>query len=98
MMRGIEVGALVALAFFLPLYEAPKSIAWLVYVVAWIANRARRRDFGGPWDLWDTLIAVWIASGFLAAAFAGLAGGEWRATVDLVRYAGVLWMLKRSSY
>ena len=98
MMRKIEVGALLALAFFLPLYEAPKSIAWLVYVVAWIVNRARRRDFGGPWDLWDTLIVLWIASGFVVAAFAGLDGGQWRATVDLVRYATVLWLLRRSDY
>lgn len=98
MTRGIEVGALVALAFFLPLYEAPKSIAWLVYVVVWLANRARRRDFGGPWDLWDTLIAAWLASGFVAAAFAGLDGSQWRGTVDLVRYGTVLWLLKRSDY
>lgn len=96
--RRVEVGALLALAMFLPLYEAPKSIAWLAYVVAWLANRARRRDFGGPWDSWDTLIAAWIASGFVAAAFAGLHGSEWRATVDLVRYGGVLWLLKRSDY
>lgn len=96
--RRIEVGALLALAIFLPLYEAPKSIAWVAYVVAWLANRARRRDFGGPWDLWDTLIAAWIASGLVVAAFAGLDGSEWRGAVDLIRYGSVLWLLKRSDY
>ena len=60
--RRIEIGALLALAFFLPLYEAPKNIAWLVYVIAWVANRARARDFGGRWGAWDWLVAAWIAS------------------------------------
>jgi O-antigen ligase len=96
--RRIEIGALIALCFFLPLYEAPKSIALLVYVVAWLVNRVRTRDFGGRWDLWDTLIAAWLASGLTAAAFAGLHGSEWRGLVDLLRYATLLWLLKRSGY
>jgi O-antigen ligase len=96
--RRLEVGALLALAFFLPLYEAPKAIAWLLYVALWLANRARVRDFGGRWASWDWLMAAWIASGFMVAAFAGLHGSEWRGALDLVRYASVAWMLKRSAY
>jgi O-antigen ligase len=96
--RRIELGALIALAFFLPLYEAPKSIAWLVFVVAWLVNRSRTRNFGGRWDLWDWLLGAWIASGFVVAAFAGLHHSEWRGTVDLVRYGAVLWLLRRSDY
>jgi len=94
--RRIEIGALIALAFFLPLYEAPKSIFWALYVLAWIINRVRARDFGGRWDSWDTLICVWIASGFIVAGFAGLQGSEWHAALDIVRMGTVLWMLKRS--
>jgi O-antigen ligase len=90
--------ALFGLAFFLPLYEAPKNILWLAFVVLWLANRIRARDLGGRWDGWDTLLALWIASGFAAAAFAGLHGDEWRAAADIVRYGGVLWLLKRSRY
>jgi hypothetical protein len=94
----LEIGLLVALALFLPLAEAPKNLAWLGYSAVWLANRARARDFGGRWDLWDTLIALWIASGLLAAAFAGLHGSEWRGAGDLARYAGILWMVKRGGY
>jgi O-antigen ligase len=97
-MKKAEIIALLALCLFLPLYEAPKTLAWLAYLLAWLANRARQRDFGGPWDLWDTLIAAWIASAFVVAAFAGLKGDEWRAGVDVVRYGSVLWLLKRSDY
>lgn len=95
--RRIEIGSLIALCLFLPLYEAPKNIAWLAYVAAWLVNRARARDFGGRWDFWDSVILAWLLSGFVVAAFAGVHGGsEWHAAFDIVRYGGVLWMVKRS--
>ena len=96
MSRRVEIGFLLALCVFLPLYEAPKNIAWAGYVIVWLANRVRARDFGGRWDLWDTLIALWLVSGFVIAPFAALHGGEWRAALDIVRNGAVLWMLKRS--
>ena len=91
-----EIGLLVALCIFLPLYEAPKNLVWLGYVLAWLANRSLERDFGGRWDGWDTLIALWLVSGFVVAAFAGQHGSEWRAPLDTVRNGAVLWMVKRS--
>jgi O-antigen ligase len=94
----VETGLLLALCFFLPLLEAPKNLIWAAYVATWIVNRARTRDFGGRWDLWDTLIAAWIASGFLVAAFAGLDGGQWGGALDLLRYASLLWLVKRAGY
>jgi len=96
--RRIEHGTLLALAFVLPLFEAPKNILWVVFVAIWLLNRWQTRDFGGRWDYWDTLIALWLGSGFAVAAFAGIRGDEWNAAVDIVRYAAVLWMLKRSRY
>jgi O-antigen ligase len=94
----LETGLLLALCFFLPLYEAPKNVFWVAYVAIWMVNRARTRDFGGPWDLWDSLIAAWIASGFVVAAFAGLEGTQWRGAADLLRYGSVLWLVKRAGY
>ena len=96
--RRIELAVLVLLCIALPLYEAPKNVAWLAYAFIWFANRARARDFGGAWDMWDTLIAAWIASAFVIAPFAGLHNSEWRGAFDLVRYGGLLWMVKRSRY
>lgn len=94
----IETALLLALCFFLPLFEAPKNLAFLAYVVTWAVNRVRSRDFGGRWDLWDTLIVLWIGSGYLAAAFAGLHANEWIGARDLHRYAMVLWLAKRGGY
>lgn len=92
----IEAGLLAALVFVLPLWEAPKNLLAVAFVLAWLVNRLRAHDFGGPWDRWDTLIAAWIGSGFLVAAFAGIHAQEWRGTSDLVRYGLVLWCVKRS--
>jgi len=89
---------LLALAFVVPMLEAPKNILWVAFVVLWIVNRARTRDFGGHWEGWDTLIVLWIVSGFVVALFAGIRGDEWRAAIDIVRYASVAWLLRRSRY
>ena len=94
----LETALLAALAFFLPLYEAPKNIVWLAWVVAWLVNRVRARDFGGRWDAWDSLILLWIASPYVAAAFAGLHAHEWRGSNDVLRYGLVLWLVKRGGY
>lgn len=96
-----EVALLLALCFFLPLLEAPKNLAWLGYAAAWLVNRIRARDFGGRWDGWDTLFALWIASGFVVAAAAQLGefrGGEWGGAMDLLRYASIAWLVKRGGY
>ena len=94
----VETGLLVALCIFLPLVEAPKNLAWLFYVGAWLLNRVRARDFGGPWDLWDSLFAAWIASGYAVAAFAGLHGSELGGAHELARYALLGWLVKRGGY
>jgi len=94
----IETGLLIAFCVFLPLFEAPKNFAWLGYVAAWLLNRTRARDFGGRWNLWDTLFALWIASGYLVAAFSGLKGSELGGAHELARYALLGWMVKRGGY
>jgi len=94
----IERDLLIALTFVLPLFEAPKNILWVALLAVWLANRARAHTFGGRWDHWDTLIAAWIASGFVVAAFAGIRDDEWHSAADIVRYGSVLWVLKRSRY
>lgn len=97
-LRRAELWILAALLFCLPLFEAPKNVLWVLYVLVWLGNHTRARNFGGRWDAWDTLIAAWIASGALAAAFAGLHHKEWNGALDLLRYGSVLWLLKRSRF
>lgn len=94
----IEFFALVGLVFFLPSLEAPKNILWLVFAIMWLINRLRDKSFGGAWDRWDSLIALWIGSGYAVAAFSGLHNSEWGGANDILRYGSILWMIKRSGY
>lgn len=97
-MRRVEIGLLVGLCLFLPLYEAPKNVLWLLYLLVWASNRVRAKEAGGPWDTWDTLIAAWIASGFVVGVFGALHRHEWGGALDLMKYGAVLWMAKRSRF
>jgi O-antigen ligase len=98
----VETGLLLAFCVFLPLVEAPKNLAWAGYVLAWLANRIRAGEFAAHfwsnWDLWDSLFAFWIVSGYLVAAFAGLHHKEWGGAHELARYAVLGWMVKRGGY
>lgn len=97
----VEFALLLGLVFFLPLREAPKNLLWLAYVIAWVLNRAKTRQFGGPWDGWDSLFVVWVATGYLAALFAGIRtpdANEWGAVNDLLRYVSLAWCVRRAGY
>jgi O-antigen ligase len=96
--RRVELGLLVAFCLCLPIIENLKNITWALYVLCWLANRIRQKEWGGPWDRWDSLIAAWMGSGFVVAAFAGLHGDEWRGALDIVRYGAILWLVKRAHY
>lgn len=96
--RRLELWLLLALVFFLPLYEAPKNFFWLAYVAAWLFNRRREGDWGGRWDRWDTLIAAWIASGYVVALFAATRSSEWNGATDVLRYGAILWCVRRGGY
>lgn len=96
--RKIEMGCLLALCLFLPVFEAPKTLAWLAFVVVWLVNRSRAKEFGGPWDAWDTVIGIWLASALMSAVFADTHGKEWRGAMDAIRYGTVLWLVKRSTF
>jgi O-antigen ligase len=99
--RPIELSLLLLFVFFLPLREAPKNILWAAYIATWIVNRVRERNFGGRWDGWDTLCALWISAGYLSAIFAGIHrgdGNEMLAVNDLVKYVSLFWCLRRAGY
>lgn len=93
-----EFTLLLGIVLVLPSLEAPKNIFWIVYVAAWLFNRARRSDYGGPWDGWDTLILAWVVSSYFIAFFAGQPNDEWDGANDVLRYTSMLWLIKRSGY
>ena len=96
--RPAEFILLLGLVIALPLFEAPKNLLWGAWIITWLYLRIRDKDYGGAWDIWDSLIVMWIASGYVVAAFAGLHDSEWGGANDILRYGSILWALKRSGY
>ena len=94
----VETALLVAFCFFLPLVEFWKNLALLAWFVAWIVNRGRARDFGGPWRVADSLVVAWIGAAYLAAFFAGLDGRAVAKTGDVAVSAILFWLLLRAGY
>ena len=94
----VETGLLLAFCIFLPLVEFWKGAALLAYVLVWLVNRLRSRSLGGNWQSWDTVIMIWIAAAYLAAAFAGLGGGAWAKTGDVAAHTLLLWLVMRAGY
>lgn len=97
-LRRIELGTLCLFMIVLPLLEAPKNILWVLYLVLWVINRFIQRDFGGRWIRWDSVFLVWILSGILTGLFGSIAGLKGDAPVDILRYAGMGWMITRGNY
>ena len=96
-----EIAILLALVFFIPLFEVPKNLLIVAFAATWIVNRARdgwAAHCGGRWDWWDTLFVAWIGGGYVIALFAGLHKNEWHAVNDIWRYVSLAWLLKRSGY
>ncbi len=93
-----ETGLLLAFCIFLPLVEAPKNLAWLLYAGAWAVNRVRAAEAGGPWRTADSLALLWLGSAYLAAGFAGLDGPVWAKTTDVALGALLFWMVSRAGY
>lgn len=85
--------AFLALFFFtLPLVEAPKNLAAVLFLAAWSACAAVTRDLGGRWNRYDTAFATVLASALISglAGYAGDLGGVFRVLV-------MAWVLSRSS-
>lgn len=93
-----EFFLLISLIIFVPLLEAPKNIFWAFFIGVWLINRFRTKTWGGTWDFWDSLIAIWILSSYFISAFSGLHNSEWGGANDILRYASILWAIKRSGY
>lgn len=96
--RNAELCLLLGLAFFFPLFEAPKNILGLLYFVLWAINRWRTAQWGGAWNRWDSVILVSIALAVAGTPFAGIKGGEWYGLRDVVRTFLFLWCLARAGY
>lgn len=69
-MRAIskpELFLLVAFLFVLPMYEGPKNLLLVIYIITWCVQSWRAKDFGGKLRSWEWVLALFLATGFISA-------------------------------
>lgn len=93
--QALQQAMLWTLAFFLfilPLEEAPKNLAAVVFLVLWVVHAARTRDLGGRWNLYDTAFAFVLLSS-VVSGLAGYAGD----IKGVMRVFLVAWLASRTA-
>jgi O-antigen ligase len=84
------------LAFFLfalPLVEAPKNLAAAAYILVWGLYVGRTRDFGGPWNRYDTVFAA-----ILASATVSVVAGYYGDVPGVYRVFLLAWAVSRTPW
>ena len=69
-MRAIskpELFLLVAFFFVLPMYEGPKNLFLVAYIITWCVQSWRAKDFGGKLRSWEWVLVLFLATGFISA-------------------------------
>lgn len=95
--QKFEIYFLYALAFFLPLYEAPKNLAVAMVTIMWIIRSFTSSNWGHAWSKWDTSAVSIILAG-LASVFFGLYPVEKgiSAAGDILSYSLIFIFLRRT--
>jgi len=97
----LEIGFIMALAFVLPLVEAPKNLLAFGYLLVWLWHRVRHAGLAARWQgwmSWDGLFATTLVAAFIGTALAGIKANEWTGMRDVFRYVLLAWLLLRSEY
>lgn len=91
-----EYALYLILIFCLPLFEAPKNIAFALFAFVWLVNRFLDKDLGGSWRLFDSAILFWWITTIAVNLVSYFHGTHFSGAWDLLRYTTILWMLSRS--
>ena len=87
---------LAALLVFLPGIEALKNIFALLFVLSWIILAKKNNDWGGKWQVIDTIFLLWILVNIFVSINAvivhELSGRNFR---DVLRFVLIAWVLSR---
>lgn len=90
-----EFTLLVLFSIALPLVEAPKNIFWALFLILWIVNSFRQRNFGQLGRAWDCLFAALFLAPLLSVVFTPFTP-QWKEIGDIAGYVSLGWMLARS--
>ena len=85
--------------FCLPLFEAPKTYFFLLFVVVWLLKAKKSRCWGGQWRVIDSILLLWLVSVLLVSINANVNYGySFSGFFDVFRYVLVGWLVSRTYY
>lgn len=91
--------SLIGVLFCLPLFEAPKTYFYLLFVIFWLLSAWKHKSWGGRWVTIDSIFMLWIFVALLASFNATLNYGySASGFFDVFRYISLGWLISRSSF
>lgn len=93
-----ELAILCALLFFVPLFEVPKQLLWLAWVLVWLVARGPRALLAPPRSPWAWALCAVAASALTAGLFSGHWGRSIADAGDPIRVVSVAWLIARGGY
>ena len=87
---------LAAMLVFLPGVEALKNIFAFLFVLSWVLISKKNNNWGGKWQLIDSIFLLWILADIFVSINAllthQLSGSNFR---DVIRFVLIAWVLSR---
>lgn len=82
----------------LTLSRSLQSIFFISFSLLWLINRYLDHQWGGAWNYWDSLIALWILASVAVDVSGVVYGLKWSVISDFARYSTFLWLVSRSNF
>lgn len=90
---------LAGMLVFLPGLEALKNICAFLFVITWLVYSKKNNDWGGRWQVIDSIFFLWLAVDVLISINAvmthNLPGGGFS---DVLRYVLIAWVVSRTYF
>ncbi len=91
--------SLLGLMICLPLFEAPKTFFFILLLFSWVEKSWRMSDWGGAWEVIDSIFLFWLLTAVAVSANAKLNHGYPASGFsDVFRYVVVGWIVSRSRF
>lgn len=95
-LHQIEFLLLAGMTASLTLSKSLQSIFFIAFAACWLTRCCLEHRWGGPWNYWDSLIALWISAVVAVDINGALHGLNLSVISDFARYSIFLWLISRT--
>jgi O-antigen ligase len=96
-LKFLELTFLSLMLLSLPTLEAPKNVFLVFFLIVSFSRQIQMPI--KPFNSWDFIFLIYIASAFLTALFAGISeGSEWKGFKGIFLWILIGWLIMRANY